>query len=257
MTVQTTTKWALRYYQGTDVPDGASQQANLAADVERSLPQSGTLAARAAVTHRIGLVYFALDAKQAFASDGTNWVEIPWGAPAIPIGGIIDYAGADILGSGYFLLADGQALARVGQYAPLFAVIGTAFGAGDGSTTFNIPDLRGRVSVGPDNMGTAQGSANRLPNSLRVLGQAAGEERHAQTSAENGAHTHGENAGGVFLGAAGSFAINSDTASGGILGVNLASGSLSQQPNTASTGSGTPHNNMQPYDVVNKLIRVK
>jgi microcystin-dependent protein len=89
-----------------------------------------------------------------------------------------------------FLLADGRALARTGQYALLFAAIGTSYGAGDGSTTFNIPDRRGRVGVGADNMGTAAGAAGRLPNSNRALGQNGGEERHTLTVAELAAHSH-------------------------------------------------------------------
>lgn len=59
-----------------------------------------------------------------------------------------------------WLLCYGQAVSRA-TYAGLFQVIGTAFGAGDGSTTFNLPDLRGRVVAGADNMGgTAAGRLN-------------------------------------------------------------------------------------------------
>ena len=63
------------------------------------------------------------------------------------IGSIIPFGGAVIPTS--FLLCDGSAISRT-DYAELFAVIGTAFGAGDGSTTFNIPDLRECVPVGVD-----------------------------------------------------------------------------------------------------------
>lgn len=58
-----------------------------------------------------------------------------------------------------FLLCYGQAVSRT-TYAALFATIGTTYGAGDGSTTFNVPDLRGRAIAGKDDMGGA--SANRL-----------------------------------------------------------------------------------------------
>jgi microcystin-dependent protein len=50
------------------------------------------------------------------------------------------------------LLADGEAVSRT-TYAALFGVIGTAFGADDGSTTFNLPDMRGRAAFGVDDMG--------------------------------------------------------------------------------------------------------
>jgi microcystin-dependent protein len=66
-------------------------------------------------------------------------------AAVLPSGTILATAGptADT----GFLLCDGAAVSRT-TYAALFARIGTAFGAGDGSTTFNLPDLRGRVPVG-------------------------------------------------------------------------------------------------------------
>ena len=56
-----------------------------------------------------------------------------------------------------FALPFGQAISRA-TYDPLFALVGTTFGAGDGSTTFNIPDLRGRVAFGLDNMGGSAAS---------------------------------------------------------------------------------------------------
>lgn len=58
-----------------------------------------------------------------------------------------------------WLLCDGRAVSRT-TYADLFDAIGTDHGVGDGSTTFNIPDFRGRSPAGMDNMGTARGSAN-------------------------------------------------------------------------------------------------
>lgn len=75
---------------------------------------------------------------------------------ALGVPGIIfDYAGATAPNG--FLLCYGQAVSRT-TYAALFAVIGVAFGAGDGSTTFNVPDLRGYVAAGVGNMGgTASG----------------------------------------------------------------------------------------------------
>lgn len=64
-----------------------------------------------------------------------------------------------------WLLCYGQAVSRA-TYANLFAVIGTTYGAGDGSTTFNVPDLRGRVAAGKDNMGGT--AANRLQVSTTI-----------------------------------------------------------------------------------------
>jgi microcystin-dependent protein len=61
------------------------------------------------------------------------------------------FAGATAPTTGWLLCA-GQAVSRT-TYAALFAVTSTAYGSGDGSTTFNLPDLRGRVVAAPDNMG--------------------------------------------------------------------------------------------------------
>jgi microcystin-dependent protein len=74
-----------------------------------------------------------------------------------------------------YLLCFGQAISRT-AYAGLFAVLSTTYGVGDGSTTFNLPDLRGRVAAGKDDMGGS--SAGRLPNSGgTVLGAASGAEK--------------------------------------------------------------------------------
>lgn len=62
-----------------------------------------------------------------------------------PVGAIIPYGGVTVPDG--FLLCQGQAVSRT-IYAELFAVIGTAFGTGDGTTTFNVPDLRETVPVG-------------------------------------------------------------------------------------------------------------
>lgn len=75
----------------------------------------------------------------------------------VPPGTIIDYAGATTP-VGYLLCA-GQAVSR-STYARLFTAIGTLWGSGDGSTTFNVPDLRGMSVFGKDNMGGT--AANRI-----------------------------------------------------------------------------------------------
>jgi microcystin-dependent protein len=79
------------------------------------------------------------------------------GAVIRPIGEVTFTAGSAVP-SGWFL-ADGQAISRA-SYPELFSVIGTTYGSGDGSTTFNLPDLRGRALAGIDNMGGT--AANRL-----------------------------------------------------------------------------------------------
>lgn len=76
----------------------------------------------------------------------------------VPIGSIVPYGGSGSLPIGWYFCY-GQALSRTTN-AALFAVIGTAFGVGDASTTFNLPDLRGRTVIGGDTMGGTP--ANRV-----------------------------------------------------------------------------------------------
>ena len=78
-----------------------------------------------------------------------------------PTGAVLAYAGATIPAG--FLLCDGRAVSRT-TYAALFGVIGTTYGSGDGTTTFNLPDLRGRVPVGVDsdtNLGRQSGATSQ------------------------------------------------------------------------------------------------
>ena len=77
----------------------------------------------------------------------------------MPTGMVVPYAGAAAPDG--WLLCQGQAVSRT-TYAQLFSVIGTTYGSGDGSTTFNLPDMRGRVAVGSDaNLGTVSGASSR------------------------------------------------------------------------------------------------
>ena len=111
---------------------------------------------------------------------------------AVPSGSLLPWA-APInapLPAGY-LRADGSAVSRT-TYASLFHVIGTTYGSGDGSTSFNLPDLAGRVPVGVDDMGA--GDAGRL-SANQTLGDTGGVEKHALTTGELAAHDHGTNTG--------------------------------------------------------------
>lgn len=82
---------------------------------------------------------------KATADDFNEIKEVVNANGCIPIGSGVDYYG-DELPSNEFVWADGSALSRE-DYAELFAVIGTIYGAGDGETTFNVPDKRNRVSA--------------------------------------------------------------------------------------------------------------
>jgi microcystin-dependent protein len=110
-------------------------------------------------------------------STGTGWAS----SPSIPTGSVITFAGSSAP-SGW-LLCFGQAISR-STYADLFAAISTIYGSGDGSTTFNLPDLRGRVAAGKDDMGGS--AANRITNAGSgitgtTLGASGGSQNHALT----------------------------------------------------------------------------
>jgi microcystin-dependent protein len=137
-----------------------------------------------------------------------------------------------------WVACDGSAKNRTGTYANLFAAIGTTWGAGDGSTTFNLPDAQGRGFIGA-------GAGSGL--TARTIGATGGEEAHALTAAENGPHTHqSKGSGFITNGTSSDVAQLAPTGTGGN---NWAVNSFTQ-----SSGSGTPHNNMQPFVVAQYAI---
>lgn len=162
----------------------------------------------------------------------------------MPTGSIMSYAGSTSP-SGY-LLCDGAPISRT-TYSTLFGIVGITYGAGDGSTTFNLPDLQGRVIAGKDNMSGT--SANRLTGlsggvNGDVLGASGGNETHLLTSSESGLpnHTH---SGGVSSsasnGAAGDPFKTYDTTTGGVTG--------------GAQDASTAHNNVQPTLILNYIIK--
>src|SRR6185312_15954828 len=119
-------------------------------------------------------------------SDGAFYLQGFYGSPySIPIGGGIDFW-APTAPNSSFVFPIGQAISRL-TYATYFGMVGTTFGAGDGSTTFNIPDKRGRVSAAADS------SAGRLSGvvfNFLTAGGTGGIETHALTTGEMPSHTH-------------------------------------------------------------------
>jgi len=152
-----------------------------------------------------------------------------------------------------WLSCDGSAVSRI-TYAPLFAALGVTYGSGDGSTTFNLPDLRDRVPVG-----TSTGSLNGRP-SIQVLGAVGGEETHILTINELAPHEHaisdpGHTHAYNFL-ALSSTLPGSPTTATGYRGSNFeTTASTTGITGTLSSGLGSPHNNMQPFMVVNWIIK--
>lgn len=185
------------------------------------------------------------DTGRVFYDDGDAWVELVTGGEQqlVPAAAILPFAGAAAPAG--FLLCDGSAVSR-SDYATLFTAIGTTYGTGDGSTTFNVPDLRGRVPVGAD------GVAGRL-SANDALGKSGGEEKHLLTSLESGLRDHDhqefQNTAGVQLGGTG---INFEgTVTGGSPSA-LASDYIQS---SGALNAVDAHNNMPPYQIVNHIIK--
>lgn len=153
--------------------------------------------------------------------------------------------------SGY-LLAYGQAISRT-TYATLFARWGTRFGPGDGTTTFNMPDFRGVVAAGLDNMGGT--AAGRLPGAT-ALGVVLGAATVALSAGQMPVHSHGVSDPGHNHGYSGI------TGFGGIAtGSGVGQATLGTDGNTTgitiqNAGSGEAHPNVQPTFALNIMIRV-
>lgn len=161
------------------------------------------------------------------------------------------YTGAIFMFAGTFApqnyaFCDGQVMS-ISSNTTLFAIIGTTYG-GNGTTTFALPDLRGRVPIHTGGNGF-QGQGPGL--SQYSLGETDGEENHQLTSNELAGHSHLINAGnqqtsnvpaGNYLAIGGAYAATP------ISGAQLSSGAV------ASAGGGGAHNNRQPLLAVNFII---
>ena len=162
--------------------------------------------------------------------------DISVGGEKIPIGTIFEFPTDDItkLPTGY-LFCDGSAVSRT-TYADLFAVIGTTWGSGDGSTTFNLPSKEGLVTVGVDSNDT----------DFDTIGETGGEKTHTLSVDEMPSHNHAINYAYPFnAGGLGTYlpATNQSNPTG-------------QSPTDIKpTGGGQAHNNLQPYVVSNYIIK--
>lgn len=151
----------------------------------------------------------------------------------IPVGTVVDYISPTAPTN--WAICNGSAISRT-TYATLFAIIGTSFGVGDGSTTFNIPNIVGKVTVMQDGGQTE----------FQTMGETGGEKVHTLLLTEMPSHSHQ------------------------LKTYDLSSGTNSNQPATAGqvpgsgvigsttelTGGGASHNNLQPYIVMTKIIKI-
>ena len=215
---------------------------------------------------------------------GVKWAQSNEDFYPTPVGSIICFAG-DYAPNG-FLLCNGSEVSR-STYSRLFSVIGTRYGAGNNSTTFNLPNLDGKVVVGKD-IGQPE---------FNVLGETGGAKTHLLTTSELPAHTHthtmdssGSHEHTGTLSTEGShrhaqedFVLNFDTylyffgglraartrtdvtqstAFTGFEGAHSHAltispgGGHTHEVEIGDTGESVPHNNLQPYITLNYIIKI-
>jgi microcystin-dependent protein len=162
----------------------------------------------------------------ASVGDSGAWRSAPLPVGGLPAGSIIQWSSNTAPAN--WLVCNGAAVSRV-TYSSLFAVIGTTYGTGNGSTTFNLPDLRGRVAVGRDG----------AQSEFDVLGETGGAKTHTLTIAEIPSHTH-------------SYGSNTSIAA---TGVNHGTAFNNGSYTSGATGGGGAHNNLQPFLVTNYIIK--
>lgn len=180
------------------------------------------------------------------------------------IGEVFDWTGSSA--PSLCVLPYGQTLSRT-TYADLWAFAqieiaagNTLYNNGNGSTTFGIPDMRGRVRAAKDDMGGS--AANRLTSSFfgadaKIIGNSGGLESHTLTTAQLAVHSHGVTDPGhthattpaspTLLGGAGSNTFGSGSFAPTGLSINSATTGISIN----NAGSGNAHNNVQPTIICN------
>jgi len=176
--------------------------------------------------------------------NGSAWLSVGR-SNGVPSGFFGPYGGGTVPAG--WLLCDGSAISRT-AYASLFSAIGTVYGVGDGTSTFNVPDLRGRVIAGRDDMGGT--AAGRLTSTVmtpdgNTAGATGGAQTHVLTTAQMPSHTHSVDAGvdvnGIALPWVNDVVPDYHGASVGLT--------------SSAAGSGTAHDNTQPTLIANWIIK--
>ena len=187
-----------------------------------------------------GLIVYDETAHELKVYTDLGWISLASiSGQGVHVGTIAFYAGSTPP-SGW-IECTGGAVSRT-TYSALYAVTGDVFGAGDGSTTFNLPDLLGRVPMG-------KGSGGGL--TARTIGDSSGSETHQLVDAELSSHGHNLYGNG-FVEAepkTGPVAVDSVTDTSNFAGTGTHLGYAS------FIGSNTPHNNVQPFLAVTGMVK--
>lgn len=202
-----------------------------------------------------GSVYTAV-----YYFSGTAWrlkdfYQLPF---TVPIGGTIDYFGTTTPNSN-FVFPYGQAISRT-TYSALFALLSTTFGTGDGSTTFNVPDLRGRVLAGKDDMGGS--AASRLTStyfgtSAAALGAVGGGESQTLTAGQLPSNIPNSASTVISGGTIGGTTSTGNGGTGAGLTIPVGASNIAAATTvTINPSGGNAHPIVQPTIISNKLLRI-
>ena len=182
-----------------------------------------------------GQQYYNTTDNKLYYWNGTEWVtgsdEYMSVGDTLPIGSTLEWFSTTIPDN--WLVCDGSAISRT-TYSDLFAVIGTTFGEGDGSTTFNLPNTKGRTIVGLDAEDT----------DFNAIGKTIGEKTHKLTIEEMPSHNHS------LLGNSGTGG-KAETVPYGSQSTGTTMYAIQNK------GEGQPHNNIQPSFVGCYIIKAK
>lgn len=202
-----------------------------------------------------------LNTDSSLQNNGSGALQV---APSFlpPSGSLMPYAGTTAP-SGW-LLAQGQTVSRTGVTAALFAVCGILYGGGDGVTTFNLPDLRGRVVAGVDG-GVGRLTTNTMSGT--TLGSTGGSEEETLTSSQIPAHVHPNTLSDpghahTFSADEGAEGVGSQNISINAGGTTTSGNSTSNNTtgititNAANVGGGAGHPNVQPTIELNYIIKM-
>lgn len=241
-------------------------------DAQMMVYASGTIANRPTSTPGSpginGRAYYATDEQRLYIDYGTGWAVIDGGDP-----GDIKVSARPTAPTGW-LPCDGAAISRT-TYALLFAAIGTAYGAGNGSSTFNVPDFRDRVPLGASG-GRPRGTTGGVESVALSVSELPSHNHGGATGSPNVSlsHNHGGATGSMnrnnphYHTYTESMWQNVNVNGGSAFGVNAAqktpqswtsitdinhehaigdSGALSHTHSIPSQGGGDAHTNMMPF----------